>query len=86
MATDNIVKIINAAGFVAVPMLPALAVLNWHFTWEGRSTRTIFIAVAGILSAILYSYFVWTKPSPGLILIPRGSGCDVTTRPKLFSL
>jgi hypothetical protein len=72
MAT-HIVKIITAAGFVAVPVLPVLVGLDWYFkSKDGRSHRAIFIAVAGTESAIFYSYLVWNPPSPSLILTPIG--------------
>ncbi len=68
MVTD-ILKIIKVAGFVAVPALAAFIPLDWYFTRDGKSTRTIFITVAGLLSAILYSYFVWTEPAVILIFV-----------------
>jgi hypothetical protein len=68
MATE-IVKIINAAGFVAVPALAAWMGLGWYFEKDGKSTRTIFIVVAGLLSATLYSYLVWSPLKVSLIFV-----------------
>lgn len=63
---------ITAAGFVAVPGLAAWGGLDWYFTRRGKNTKAVFITVAGLLSAILYSYFAWTEPAPILIFIPIG--------------
>jgi hypothetical protein len=68
----EILKVITAAGFVAVPALAAWVGLDWYFTKNGKSTRAIFIAVAGFESAVLYSYLAWTEPAPSLIFIPIG--------------
>jgi hypothetical protein len=68
MATD-IVKIINAAGLLAMPALTAWMGLSWYFEKNGKSTRTIFIVVAGLLSATLYSYLVWTSLKVSLIFV-----------------
>jgi hypothetical protein len=72
METD-VLRIINAAGFVAVPVLAAWIGLDWYFENAAKkSTRAIFIAVAGIESAILYSYLAWTEPAASLIFVPIG--------------
>jgi hypothetical protein len=65
----NILKIINGAGFIAVPMIAALFGLDWYFTRGGKSTKWLYIAVGGILSAVLYSYLAWTEPSIGLVRV-----------------
>jgi hypothetical protein len=62
-----IVKVINGAGFIAVPMITALFGLDWYFTRGGKSTKWLFIAIGGILSAVLYSYLAWTEPTIALI-------------------
>jgi len=59
-------KVLNAAGFVAIPTLAVWAGLDWYFT----NTRAIFISVGGLLSAFLYSYLVFTEPNMVLITIP----------------
>jgi hypothetical protein len=72
METTDILKILNGAGFVAVPAITALTGLDWYFTKGGKNSNKIFIAVAGLLSAVLYSYLVWTEPS--LLLIKTSIG------------
>jgi hypothetical protein len=67
MNASDIIKVINGAGFVAVPFLAALFGLDWYFTRRGKKTRSVFIAVGGVLSAVLYSYLAWTEPSPLLV-------------------
>jgi hypothetical protein len=70
MAT-NIGKIIEAAGFVAMPVLSVLAGAIWDFKLkDGTRTRASFIAIAGVISSLLFSYLVWKGPSPSLILTP----------------
>lgn len=69
---DNILKLIEAAGFVAVPFIGTWNKLNWYFDGNKRGTKAIFVAVAGIESAVLYSYLVWTEPAWPLVEIPIG--------------
>jgi hypothetical protein len=67
MEESDILKLINGAGFVAVPMIAAFFGLDWYFTRANKSTRWTFIAVGGILSAVLYSYLAWTEPEMVLV-------------------
>jgi hypothetical protein len=69
MEATDILKVINGAGFIAVPMIAALFGLDWYFTRGAKSTKWIFIAIGGILSAVLYSYLAWTEPALTLIRI-----------------
>lgn len=67
MEATDILKLINGAGFIAVPMVAGFLGLDWYFSRNGKSTKAIFVAVGGILSAVLYSYLAWTEPSMRLI-------------------
>jgi len=51
-----------------VPVLAVLVGLDWYF----KKTRAIYIAVAGVVSAVFYSHLVWNEPSPSLILTNIG--------------
>jgi hypothetical protein len=68
----NILKVLSGAGFVAVPAAAALFKLDWYFKRGGKSTSAIFIAVAGLLSGVFYSYLVWTEPALLLVNTPIG--------------
>lgn len=63
----TIIKIVNGAGFVAVPFIAGIFGLDWYFTRDGKSAKAVFIAVGGILSAVLYSYLAWTEPTAMLV-------------------
>jgi hypothetical protein len=69
MEATDILKLINGAGFLAVPMIAGLLGLDWYFSRGSKSTKWIFIAIGGILSAVLYSYLAWTEPTMTLIRI-----------------
>jgi hypothetical protein len=61
-----LLKVLNAAGFVAIPTLAVWAKIDWYFT----GTRATFISIGGLLSAFLYSYLVFSEPDRLLITIP----------------
>src|SRR5260370_20247254 len=69
---EIVLKVLCAAVLGAAPAAAALFKLDWYFKRGGKSTSAIFIAVAGLLSGVFYSYLVWTEPALLLVNTPIG--------------